>query len=329
MLPIAVDAMGGDYAPDEIVKGAQQAAAEGVPVLLFGDESRLAESGLEVVHTSEVIAMDEEPGSAVRTKKDASVVRAAQAVKQGEASAMVSAGSTGAAMAISVLRLRRISKVARPAIILPFPAVGREYPTLLLDGGANTDCQPEWLWQFACMGAVHARDRFGVATPRIGLLSNGEEASKGNALVKETHELLSQPDWQQAVGCSFVGNVEGRDLFGSKADVIVTDGFTGNAMLKAAEGAASMIAAGIMGVLDSSDAARQAAEVLSPSLKSLYETWNPDATGGGVLLGVAGISIISHGSSNAQAIKSAITLAQELVERETISHLEKALAALN
>jgi len=329
VLPIAVDAMGGDFAPDEIVRGARQAEAEGVEVLLFGDPAQVAATDLKLVPTTEVIAMHEDPGPAVRKKKDASVARAAQAVKNGQASAMVSAGNTGAAMASSVLRMGRLSKVARPAIAIPFPIEGREQPNLLLDCGANAECQPFWLLQFACMGAVHVRDRFGVKTPKIGLLSIGEEASKGSTLVKEAHALMSEPGWQERVDCSFIGNVEGRDLLETTADVIVTDGFTGNVMLKTAEGVASKLVEAVMAAFDSSDECRQAADVLLPALQPLYDAWNPDNTGGGALLGVAGISVISHGSSNAAAIKTAICMAQELVERQTILHLEKALAALN
>jgi len=321
--------MGGDHAPAEIVKGAQQAAAEGVQVLLFGDPAQVEAGELELVPTSEVIAMHEDPTSGVRKKKDASVVRAAQAVRNGQASGMVSAGNTGAAMASSLLRMGRLSQVSRPAIAIPFPIHGREQPNLLLDCGANSDCQPFWLLQFACMGAVHARDRFGVSVPRIGLLSIGEEAGKGSALVKEAHALLSQLGWQRRVGCQFVGNVEGHDLLGTAADVIVTDGFTGNVMLKTAEGVANKLVAAVTQVLGSSDESRQAAEVLLPVLAPLQDAWNPDNTGGGVLLGVSGLSVISHGSSNAKAIKTAVCMAQELVERETISHLEKALDALS
>lgn len=333
MLPIAVDAMGGDFAPAEIVKGAQQAAAEGVDVLLFGDPEQIkfdpvGAATLDLVATGEVIAMHEDPGPAVRTKKDASVVRAAQAVKTGQASAVVSAGNTGAVMAASVLRMGRLSKVARPAIAIPFPVYGRDQPNLLLDCGANADCQPQWLLQFACMGAVHARDRFGVRRPRIGLLSIGEEASKGSALAKEAHTLLAEKGWQEKVDCRFVGNVEGRDLLEQTADVIVTDGFTGNVMLKTAEGVARRLVDAVLSTLDSSDELRRAAQVLLPALSPLYQAWNPDNTGGGVLLGVSGVSVISHGSSGATAIKTAICMAQELVERQTISHLEKALASV-
>lgn len=318
--------MGGDFAPGEIVEGAHQAAAEGVNSVLFGDPAVIDPGDLPLVATSEVVDMHADPGTAVRRLKDASVVRAAEAVRDGNAAAMVSAGNTGAAMASALLRMGRLRNVARPAIAIPFPIFGRKYPNLLLDCGANADCQPSWLLQFACMGAVHAQDRFGVETPRVGLLSIGEEETKGNALVKEAYQLLAAPQWQEKVGCSFVGNVEGRDLLDAKADVIVTDGFTGNVMLKTTEGVARHLISAVLNSFNTSEETKQAADVLAPALSPLYESWNPDTTGGGVLLGINGICVISHGSSRAAAIKSAILMAHELVERGAIAHLQKVFA---
>ena len=317
--------MGGDHAPGEIIEGARQAAAEGVRSILFGDPAVIDPGDLPLTATSEAVDMHADPGSAVRRLKDASVVRAAEAVRDGKACAMVSAGNTGAAMASALLRMGRLRNVARPAIAIPFPIFGREYPNLLLDCGANADCQPSWLLQFACMGAVHAQDRFGVETPRVGLLSIGEEETKGNALVKEAYQLLAAQQWQAKIGCSFIGNVEGRDLLDAKADVIVTDGFTGNVMLKTSEGVARHLVSAVLDAFDASDETKQAAEVLMPALAPLYESWNPDTTGGGVLLGIGGICVISHGSSRAAAIKNAILAAHELVERDAIAHLQKAM----
>ena len=317
--------MGGDHAPGEIIEGARQAAAEGVRSILFGDPAVIDPGDLPLIATSEAVDMHADPGSAVRRLKDASVVRAAEAVRDGKACAMVSAGNTGAAMASALLRMGRLRNVARPAIAIPFPIFGREYPNLLLDCGANADCQPSWLLQFACMGAVDAQDRFGVGTPRVGLLSIGEEETKGNALVKEAYQLLSAQQWQEKIGCSFVGNVEGRDLLDAKADVIVTDGFTGNVMLKTSEGVARHLVSAVLGAFDTSDETKQAAGMLMPALAPLYESWNPDTTGGGVLLGIGGICVISHGSSRAAAIKNAILVAHELVERDAIAHLQKAM----
>lgn len=316
--------MGGDFAPGEIIEGAHQAAAEGVCSILFGDPA-IDPGNLQLVATSEVVGMHDDPGSAVRRLKDASVVRAAEAVRDGKACAMVSAGNTGAAMASALLRIGRLRNVARPAIAIPFPVFGREYPNLLLDCGANVDCQPSWLLQFACMGAVHAQDRFGVETPRVGLLSIGEEETKGSTLVKEAYQMLAAPKWQEKIGCSFIGNVEGRDLLETKADVIVTDGFTGNVMLKTSEGVARHLVEAVLNAFDTSDETKQAAEVLMPALLPLNESWNPDTTGGGVLLGVGGMCVISHGSSHATAIKNAIVMAYKLVERGAIVHLQQAM----
>jgi len=301
-LPVAVDVMGGDKAPGEIVAGAEAAAAAGIPVLLVGTAEVVAGHDLPSIEASEVIGMAEDPGTAVRQKKDASVVRAAEAVRDGQASSMVSAGNTGAAMAASLLRMKRLSGVARPAIATPLPLTHRDGKNVLLDAGANAECQPEWLIQFARMGAVYARSRFGVERPRVGLLSIGEEPTKGSPFVKEVHALMLEPEWQQAAGCEFVGNVEGRDLLGDEADVIVTDGFTGNVALKTVEGVAQRLVGAILAAFDANDESRAAAEVLLPSLLPLYQRVDPDNIGGAALLGVRGVSIISHGSSSAKAI---------------------------
>ena len=240
MLPIAVDAMGGDNAPDAIVEGARRAVDElGVPVVLVGKPGEMGDTGdLPVIEASEVIAMDAEPGSSVRKMKDSSLVRAAEAVRDGNASAMVSAGNTGATMASALLRMGRIKGIQRPAIATPIPVPGST-PTTLLDAGANAECKPEWLVEFAQMGGVYARDRFGIERPKVGLLSIGEEAGKGSPFVKECFELLSDPAWAAATDCEWIGNVEGRDVMTNEADVIVTDGFTGNVTLKTLEGAVS------------------------------------------------------------------------------------------
>src|SRR5438270_6350684 len=206
MLPIAVDAMGGDKGPAEIVAGATEAAAQGLSVILVGQPDAIGRTDLEVIAATEVIAMDEDPGQGVRRKKGSSLVRAAEAVRDGKAAAMVSAGNTGAAMASALLRMGRIRGVSRPAIATPIPVPGAS-PTILLDAGANAACQPEWLVQFAQMGSVYAQVRYGIAKPNVGLMSIGEESSKGNALVKETHELLVS-----APGVNCVGNVEGRGI---------------------------------------------------------------------------------------------------------------------
>src|SRR5207237_2663050 len=226
MLPIAVDAMGGDNAPGEIVAGARQAAEElGVPVVLVGQPEAIGDAGgLEVIAASEVIGMAEDPAEGVRRKRDSSLVRAAEAVRDGRAAAMVSAGNTGATMASALLRMGRLKGVQRPAIATPSPVPGST-PTVLIDAGANAECTPAYLVQFAQMGSAFAAQRYAIATPRVGLLSIGEEETKGTALVKEAHALLAGTD------LNFIGNVEGRDLMSDTVHVVVTAGFTGKGAL--------------------------------------------------------------------------------------------------
>ncbi|MGH9300738.1 MAG: phosphate acyltransferase, partial [Acidimicrobiales bacterium] len=216
MLPVALDAMGGDKAPAEIVAGARQAVEAGYGVVLVGRSDEMGDvEGLEVIEASEVIAMDEDAAQAARRKKDSSLVRAAEAVRDGRACAMISAGNTGAAMACALFRLGRLPGVARPAIATPIPVPGAT-PTVMLDAGANADCQPEWLVQFAQMGSVYSHQRYGIEMPRVGLLSIGEEPTKGSSLVKDVHKLLAA-----GVGVNFIGNVEGRDILSDDVDVVV------------------------------------------------------------------------------------------------------------
>ena len=326
MLPVAVDAMGGDKAPAEIVAGAVQAAEElGVPVVLVGRPDELGDTGgLEVIPASEVIAMDADPAKSVRRMKDSSLVRAAEAVRDGKASAMVSAGNTGATMGSALLRMGRIRGVNRPAIATPIPAPGHDRPTVMLDAGANAECSPEMLVQFAVMGAVFARRRYGIEAPRVALLSIGEEPTKGSPLVKETHTLLAEGA-VEAVGATFVGNVEGRDLMGDDADVVVTDGFTGNVALKTLEGGLKAIVGAIYEVFGSSDEARAAADVLLPALIPLADQLDPDSTGGAMLLGVDGVCIISHGSSSARAVVNAVRVGAEMAEADLVGDLTTAI----
>ncbi|MBU6330065.1 MAG: phosphate acyltransferase PlsX [Acidobacteria bacterium] len=325
-MPIAVDAMGGDKAPAEIVAGAIRASQElEVPVLLVGRPDELGDTGgLEVLEASEVIAMDADPASSVRTMKDSSLVRAAEAVRDGRASAMVSAGNTGATMASALLRMGRIKGVQRPAIATPIPVPGGT-PTVLLDAGANAECSPEWLVQFAQMGAVFARSRYGIEAPKVALLSIGEESSKGNPLVKETHKLLAETAWTGGTGARFIGNVEGRDLMTDEADVVVTDGFTGNVALKTLEGALRTIVANLLGAFDASEETRAASAVLWPALGPLYAQLDPENTGGAMLLGVDGVCIISHGSSSSVAMVNAIRVARDMVVGEVVEHLRVAV----
>jgi len=325
MLPIAVDAMGGDNAPSAIVAGARRAHEEhGIPVVLVGRPDEIGDTGdIPVIAASEVIAMDADPGSSVRTMKDSSLVRAAEAVRDGQASAMVSAGNTGATMASALLRTGRIKGVSRPAIATAIPGpVGP--PTVLLDAGANAECRAEWLVQFAQMGAVFARARFEIEKPRVALLSIGEEAGKGSPLVKEAWGLLDAVDWS-ARGAEFVGNVEGRDLMGAEADVVVTDGFTGNVALKTLEGCAKNIISSLLEAFESTPEAKEASEKLLPALLPLYQRFNADSYGGAMLLGTKGPCIISHGSSSDEAMMNAISVAAEMVTSDLVGKIGAAV----
>lgn len=327
MLPIAVDAMGGDNAPGEIVAGARRAAEQlGVPVVLVGRPDEIGDTGgLEIIEASEVIAMDAEPGSSVRRLKDSSLVRAAEAVRDGRASAMVSAGNTGATMASALLRMGRIRGIQRPAIATPIPTPGST-PTTLLDAGANAEVQPEWMVQFARMGAVYARDRFAIETPRVGLLSIGEEAGKGNSLVKATHELLADGSWAADIGAAWIGNVEGRDIMTPDVDVVVTDGFTGNVTLKTLEGAMQALIGRLLVAIDTDDTTRAAGAALAPALDAMVAELHPDTVGGALLLGVNGVCVISHGSSGATAMVNAIGVAAEMVRADMVGHLAATVA---
>ncbi len=295
-----------------------------MPVVLVGRPEDLEplRGDLEVVGASQVIGMDADPGSSVRTMKDSSLVRAAEAVRDGRASAMVSAGNTGATMASALLRLGRIKGVARPAIATPIPVPGSS-PTVLLDAGANAECQPQWLVQFAQMGAIFSRERYGIAEPRVGLLSIGEEPTKGNPLVKEAHGLLAAAGALDRAGARFVGNVEGRDIMTPDIDVVVTDGFTGNVALKTLEGGMRSLVTAVIEGLSTTDVADAALGALVP----LYATLDPDQTGGAMLLGVDGVCVISHGSSSATAVVNATRVASEMVEAGVVDRLRSAVAS--
>jgi phosphate acyltransferase len=322
MLPIAVDAMGGDPSPGEIVEGALLAAAAGIPVVLVGPgdlASRLDIGGLPLIAASEIIAMDEDPARGVRRKKDSTLVRAAEAVRDGKASAMISAGNTGGAMAAALLRMGRIKGVSRPAIATPIPVIGSS-PTILLDAGANAEVQPEWLVQFAQMGSVYARHRFGMASPKVGLLSIGEEPGKGDPLRKATYPLL-----EGAPGIDFIGNVEGRDILTEAVDVVVTDGFTGNVVLKALEGSVKVLLDAFVDAV--TEGLGEHADALAPALAQLYVTLDPDTYGGAVLLGVDGVCVISHGSTGATAMLNGIRVAEEMVAGGIVGELRRAVQA--
>jgi glycerol-3-phosphate acyltransferase PlsX len=325
---VAVDAMGGDRAPGEIVAGALLAAEElDVGVLLVGQPDAIVPllpagdppEGVEVLAASEVVAMHDDPAASVRTKKDSSLVRAAEAVRDGRAQAMVGAGNTGATMASALLRCGRIKGVARPGIAVPIPVLG-SHTQILIDGGATVDCDPEWLLQFARMGSEYAQARYHIDAPTIGLLSNGEEAGKGDVLRKRASSLLESLP-------GFVGNVEGRDLMAERPDVVVTDGFTGNVALKTLEGALRQVAGLVFGVLESTPDARVAGAVVGPLLLDAAAELDPDATGGAVLLGIDGVCVISHGSSSARAIVNAIKVAAECVETDVVGRIRGVVSA--
>ena len=305
-MTIAVDAMGGDHAPDEVVAGALAAADQGAGVLLVGDaeqiEPLLSDVGadLPVVHSTEVVEMHDDPARALREKKDASIVVAAGLVAQGQADGVVSAGSTGASLAAAAFIIGRLKGVRRPAIATLYPG-----DTLVLDSGANLNCKPEDLVQFGHMGAALAQSHFGVDTAKVGLLNIGEEDGKGRELEKEAHELLGRLE-----GIEFVGNVEGRDLGTEAAHVFVTDGFTGNVVLKTVEGAGAMLLALMQDIVASEIAHTDAPEIRA-AYSRLFDRMEPEGVGGAHLLGTNGVVVIAHGSSSRQAIANAILLADE------------------
>ena len=307
-LPIALDAMGGDFAPGEIIAGARRAVDElGLKVTLVGVPELMGDPlGLEVVACSEVIAMDDDPAASVRKKKDSSLVRAAELVRDGRASAMVSAGNTGATMASALLRMGRLPGVVRPCIATPIPRLGTT-PSVLVDAGANSECSAEMLVQFAQLATAFVQSHYHLDAPRVGLLSIGEEPTKGTPLVKETHHLLASTP-----GIHFAGNVEGRDLIPAPVDIVVTDGFTGNVALKTLEGALTVIVAAVLDVIGTNDATRAAGEVLLEYLAPVAAQLTPENQGGALLLGLDGICVISHGSSSATAILNALRVAAEM-----------------
>jgi len=322
VLPVAVDAVGGDRAPDAVVAGARRAVEEdGIRVILVGPPEVVGDTGgIELLACTEVVAMDEDPAQAVRRKKDSSLVRAAELVRDGGASAMVSAGNTGATMAAALLRMGRVKGVARPAIATPVPRPGRP-PAVLLDAGANAECTPEMLVQFAQMGSIYSSARFDVVDPGVATLSIGEEAGKGSPLVKAAYARLAE-----GAGVRFIGNVEGRDLLDCPADVVVTDGFTGNVALKSLEGALRFVLATLGRVFETDEKTRAAAEVLWPYLLPVAAELDPEGTGGAMLLGVRGVCVIGHGSSSAVAVHNAIRVASDLAAGGLVDRLSHAVA---
>jgi glycerol-3-phosphate acyltransferase PlsX len=324
---IAVDAMGGDHAPAEIVAGALRAREElDVDILLVGDpkpiEAVLAQHGssshqLQVVPAEGTIDMDEEPLSALRRKPQASINVAMKLVKQNQADAVVSAGHSGAVMAAALLRLGRLAGIDRPAIAAVFPTIVPGKSVMVLDVGANVDCRPRFLEQFAMMGAIYSRYVLGVSDPKVGLLNIGEESCKGNDLAIRTHQLL-----QENTQIPFIGNAEGRDVLSGQFDVIVCDGFVGNILLKFAEAVGNVALQILREELPRGLHGKVGVALLKPNLRRIKQRMDHAEHGGGLLLGVDGICIISHGSSQAPSIFHAIRLAKEAVDHQVLEQIQ-------
>jgi glycerol-3-phosphate acyltransferase PlsX len=319
---IAVDAMGGDHAPDEIVAGVVLAANERLGhMLLVGDEARLRPllaqhqcTTVEVVHAPGAVAMDANPTQALRNADQTSLGVAVNLVRDGNADAVVSAGNSGAFLAIALFRLRTIPGVARPAIAVVYPA--KRGPVVVLDSGANVDCRPEWLAQFGVMGSAYARAALNIADPKVGIISNGEERSKGNAQTIEAASLLEQ------MPINFIGNVEGKDVLGDVADVFVTDGFVGNVMLKMSEGAGSLIKAVLTEAFENAGPlTKLGALMVRPTLRGVLEKLSYDDVGGAPLLGLRGNCIVAHGRANRIAVRSAIRAAVAEVREDVVGRI--------
>jgi phosphate acyltransferase len=317
MARVAVDALGGDNAPGEVILGALAAAADGIEVTLFGPAG-LDTQGLPLVETTEVIEMAEKPAEAVRAKPDSSLVACVRAVADGDADAAVSAGNTGAMLAAGLLHLRRLPGVMRPAIAVPLPA--SQGPSVLLDAGANADARPEHLVQFAHMGSVFSEEMLGVRRPDVRLLSIGEEDEKGNQLTIEAHRLLREDET-----INFAGNAESRDLLRGVADVVVTDGFTGNVALKLLEGTIGELLAELREEIAATATGKLGGLLIKPAARRLRKRLDPDTYGGAYLLGLRGLAVIAHGNSGRQAVANAIRLAARGVENRVVERLAERL----
>jgi phosphate acyltransferase len=317
---VAVDAMGGDRAPGEIVAGALAARGADLEPILFGraDEVGSLARDLRVVHAPEVVAMDEKPGDAARAKRESSLFLACRAVAEGEADVALSAGNTGALLAAGLVEIGRLRGVHRPAIAIPLPAL--DGPLVLIDGGANADARPEHLAQFAHMGAVFAEEVLGVAAPRVALLSIGEEPEKGNRLTREAHELLA------AAEVGYVGNVEGRDLLRGGADVVVCDGFTGNVALKTLEGGVTVALSSLRDAISESWRGKLGGLLIRPAARALRARLDPDTYGGAYLLGLEGLVVIAHGNSSRRAVENAVDLAARGVRGRVVERVAARLA---
>jgi glycerol-3-phosphate acyltransferase PlsX len=324
---IAIDAMGGDNAPQEIVAGVLLAAAEhpGVEMTLFGDEARIAPllggapANVRVAHAPEEVPMDQHASAALRAADRTSLGLAVAAVKSGDADAVVSAGNSGAFLAISLIKLRTIEGIARPAIATVWP--GLQGPFVLLDAGANVDCRPEWLAQFGIMGSAYAKAVLNIARPRVAILSVGEERTKGNSQVLEAAALLD------AAPVHFTGNIEGKDIFFNAADVIVADGFVGNVVLKTGEGMVSAMGSVLKDTLLGGNLVTKiGAALLAPALKRLRSRFDYETYGGAPLLGLRGNCIVTHGRASRRAIKHAVAAAIAEVDADVIGRISEMVA---
>jgi phosphate acyltransferase len=317
VIRVAVDAMGGDHAPDEIVAGALEASSADITPILVGPAG-LDTGGLELIEAEQVIAMDEKPADAVREKPDSSLVATCRAVADGRAAVALSAGNTGAVLAASLVHVRRLPGVRRPAIAVVLPSDhGR---SVLVDAGANADARPEHLLQFAQMGAIFARELLDIPRPTVGLLSIGEEPEKGSKLTLEAYELLTA-----AEELDFRGNVESRDLLHGAADVVVTDGFTGNVSLKLLEGTIRSVLDALRSEITSTARGRLGGLLIRPAARGLRARLDPDTYGGAYLLGLRGLVVIAHGNSGRRAIANAIRLAARGAEHDVVGRLQERL----
>jgi phosphate acyltransferase len=316
VIRVAVDAMGGDRGPEEIVSGAHDAASEGAVPVLVGPAG-LDTRGLELIEAPDVIAMDAKPTEAVRAKPNSSLVVACRAVAEGKADAVVSAGNTGAMLAACLLELRRIPGVRRPAIAVTIPA--RKGVSVLLDAGANADARPEDLLQFGHMGSVFAHEILDIANPTVRLLSIGEEPEKGNHLTLEAHALLAASE------LNFAGNTEGRDLLRRGSDVVVADGFTGNIVLKLLEGTITNVLDAFRTEITGTATGKVGGLLIRPAARRLRDRLDPDTYGGAYLLGLRGLAVIAHGNSGRRAIANAIRLAARGVENDVVGRVAQSL----
>jgi glycerol-3-phosphate acyltransferase PlsX len=326
VVTVALDGRGVEKGPEVLAEGALLAMADGIALRVFGDPAELSQlgaAGAEIVAAPGEITNEDDPVSSVRSREDASIVMAAADVAEGRSQAVVSAGPTGATMTAALFALRRLSGVRRPSLAVQLPVVAHDGPpTLLLDAGANTEARSQDLVQSAVMGAAFSRAVLGVEDPRVALLSVGEESKKGTADVVEAHSELAG-----LVGINFIGNIEGRDLLSGAAEVIATDGFTGNVALKTLEGTAKTVGAAVGSAARSNPVSAVGGLMLRPALGGLRKKMDPDMTGGAILLGVRGVAVVGHGSSGPEGIANAIRLAARAVTERSTERTAELLAS--